>query len=140
MSTADPSAFLDQLSEVARELAPEQRLELIESLTAVGPTESSSPTDPAQLREAWERYHEPAGVNVGDLVVWKAGLRSRRLPQYGQPAIVHEVLEEPLVNRREPVDSPYFMERLDVVVGVLDGEGDLVFVFLDSHRLTRAAD
>ena len=69
-----------------------------------------------------------------DIVVWKNGLRNKQLPNEGQPAIVLEVLDEPIIdNSQDTAASPYFREPLDVLV-MLDDDGDLVSFYYDSRR------
>lgn len=70
----------------------------------------------------------------GMLVTWKPGLRNKRLPRYGQPAIVVEVLPEPLLDLSDSPELPYWREPLDLLLGILDAEGDLLTWHYDSRR------
>lgn len=75
----------------------------------------------------------------GDLVFWKDGLRNRRYPRNGKPAIVLEVLQQPVIDEEEDSGSTYFREPLDIVLGcfVDEGEhrGDFFSGHFDSRRL-----
>lgn len=70
----------------------------------------------------------------GDLIVWKNGLRNKKLPDEGQPAVVLEVLNEPLTQHEQETGSPYFREPLDIVLAMLDEDEDLVSFYYDSRR------
>ena len=64
-------------------------------------------------------------------------MRNHRLPRYGQPAVVLEVLETPLFDSETDAGSTYFRERRDLVLGLIledgPGRGDL-FSFHFDHR------
>ncbi len=69
----------------------------------------------------------------GDLVTWKPGLQNRRLPKYGEPAIVLQVLSEPVLDTEKESGSAYFREPLSLVLGVLLDEGNRRGDFLAWH-------
>lgn len=75
---------------------------------------------------------------VGDLVTWKPGLKNRRIPRYGQPAVVMEVLDPPVVDGERESGSTYFNEPLDVVLGLFidngPARGELLTWHFDSRR------
>lgn len=71
--------------------------------------------------------------SIGDLVQWKAGLKSHNIPAEGQTAIVTEVLDEPLRDDSESVTAPYFSPKYDLKIGVMDN-GDFIEVHVDSRR------
>lgn len=75
---------------------------------------------------------------MGDVITWKDGLRNKRFPQYGEVAVVSRVMEEPVFDSVENGGSIYFREPLDVVVAIIDSDGDLVELHLDSRRLRPA--
>jgi len=70
----------------------------------------------------------------GDVVQWKTGLRNKRRPEDGAPAVVVERLTEPVYDGEEGAGSPYFREPLDMVVGLLDEDGDYTLYHVDSRR------
>jgi hypothetical protein len=49
----------------------------------------------AALAARCRAFQERHAFAVGDLVTWKPGLKNRRIPRYGQPAVVMEVLDPP---------------------------------------------
>lgn len=122
---------LRHLLEVAaqRELRPAEAEQLVDAL--------STPADPETLRSLHARYLERDRFAVGDIVRWKAGLRNKQLPEYETPAVVVEVLDEPIVDSLHGPETPYFRERLDIALGVLDPEDDLVVFHYDSARFER---
>ncbi len=98
----------------------------------------------ARQRRILEVYREfsltePNRFKVGELVQWKPNLRNKRRPVYGEPAVVLEVLDTPLQAREHDPGSPYFREHLDVVLGVLDEDGDFFIYHYDSKRFQQFA-
>ncbi len=68
-----------------------------------------------ELAERLERSHEFA---KGQFVQWKAGLKNRLYPNYGEPAIVTAILETPVFDQSDlSAASPYFLEALTIVIG-----------------------
>ena len=92
----------------------------------------------AALRERYQRLITPHRFAPGELVTWKPGLKNHRVPRYGQPAVVVEVLETPVHDSDKEAGSTYFREPLDVVLGLLwdtdPGRGELMTFYYDSRR------
>ena len=92
----------------------------------------------AALRERYQRFMQPHRFAPGDLVTWKPGLKNHRVPQYGQPAVVVEILETPVFDSDRDAGSTYFREPLDVVLGLFvdDGpaRGELLTWHFDRRR------
>ncbi|WP_374480821.1 hypothetical protein [Zoogloea sp.] len=93
----------------------------------------------AALRERFQGLKRRQAFQPGDVVLWKPGLKNRRWPAYGKPAIVVEVIDPPIFDSEKDSGSAYFREPLDVAVGVFieDGphRGDFVVWHFDSRRL-----
>ncbi len=95
--------------------------------------------DPAEarkrmLKQLSERLDEHHAFVKGELVVWKAGLRNRKFPDYGEPCIVTNVLPAPLFDPNEMnAASPYFQEPLGLVIGMFH-EDDFVEFRIDGRR------
>jgi hypothetical protein len=136
---ADSQELLRQLEEVARGLSPEARLALVTKLTGGSqePRSGERAKEQERLRTAFKGYSDPDEFSPGQLVQWKEALRNRQLPEYGQSAVVLEVLDQPVVSEAEPVDSPYYREPLDLVLGVIDGDGDLAAFHFNGRRFKR---
>ncbi len=85
---------------------------------------------------------EETKIEVGDWVTWKAGLKNKKHPEEGKPVKVIKVLTEssskksgiPLYNSKEDSGSPYYGEPLDLVLALLDEDGDLLIYHYDKRR------
>ncbi len=92
----------------------------------------------AVLRERYQSLVKRQRFSPGQLVEWKPGLKNKRIPRYGQPAVVIEILETPVLDREDEAGSTYFREPLDVVLGLLWDEGpargEFVTFYYDSRR------
>lgn len=90
------------------------------------------------LRERFDSLTQPHAFAPGDLVTWKPGLKNKRFPRYGLPAVVIEVLETPVFDRDDEAGSTYFREPLDLVLGLIwdsnPGRGELVTFYYDQRR------
>ena len=73
-------------------------------------------------------------LRPGLLAVWKRGLKNRRFPAYGEPTIVMEVLEQPVVDSEHGAGWPYFHEPLDLLLGIVDKDGDFLVYHYDRRR------
>ena len=83
-----------------------------------------------KLRKRSQSLEDIASFKKGDIIVWKDGMKNKRLPEYGQPAIVIKKLDPPIKEE----DDPTFMEELDITIGFMS-EDDEFFVFnYDSKR------
>lgn len=90
------------------------------------------------LTERFASLSETAHFSPGDLVVWKPLLKNRVRPAYDEPAIVIEVLDAPVRNTEADPSSTYFREPLDIVLGVLDDDGEILVYHFDSRRFERS--
>ena len=120
-------------------LSEEQPFDLLDDEPLEGPR-----GDPgAVLRERYQSFVQPQRFAPGQLAEWKPGLKNKRIPRYGQPAVVIEILETPVLDREDEAGSTYFREPLDVVLGLLWDEGpargEFVTFHYDSRRF-QAAD
>lgn len=88
------------------------------------------------LQQAVYELKSISSFEIGDIVTWKPKLKNKRFPEYGQPAIVLEVLDEPCFSE-EKITSPYYNEPLDVRLGFLDDEGDFISFLFDSHKFKK---
>ena len=89
-----------------------------------------------RLQEGIDAYNTQFSFKPGDVIELKPFLRNKRLPDYGQPIIVTEVLDCPIqgTNTKTDPGSAHFAESLDIRCGVLDEDGDLLFFYYDSRR------
>jgi hypothetical protein len=103
-----------------------------QAATTAGPD-----VDPKRLASLYAAYNERTTFAPGDLVRWKPGLRNKELPEYSLPAVVMDVLEDPVTDDFHGPNTPYFRERLDIALGVIDPDDDLVVFHYDSARFER---
>lgn len=87
-------------------------------------------TTAEQLRERLAALKRPDGLKVGSIVRFKQGLKNKR----SDVGIVVELFDEPILDESPGAGSPYFREPLDMVIGTLDGDGDLLAYHVDSRR------
>ncbi len=83
----------------------------------------------------------PNGFKPGQIVQWKSGMQNRRFPKYNEPAVVMEVLN-PAVFDNDPKShgSNMFREPLNLVLGLLDADGDFFCWHYDGRRFEVLAD
>lgn len=98
----------------------------------------------ATLRRRYEALMRPTRFEPGMVVRWKPGLRNRRWPHDDQPAIVIEVLSEPILDHSEDPGSPYYREPLDLVLGHFidrgEARGDFLTFYVDGRRFQPWSD
>jgi len=71
----------------------------------------------------------------GQIVRWKNGMKNRKLPAYGEPVIIMEVLNPAVYPPDEDLaGSNYFREPLTLVLGVHDSDGDFLAYHFDGRR------
>jgi hypothetical protein len=87
-----------------------------------------------KLRAAKTSFDKVYHFKPDDLVVWKDGLKNKARPALGEPAIVLDILESPLYDPEKSTGTPYFNEPLDLVLGVLDSDGDFIVFHYDKRR------
>jgi hypothetical protein len=88
-----------------------------------------------KLEELASRLDKVNVFTKGQIVKWKPGLKNRRFPDYGEPAIVTAVLPDPIFDPSEDASaSPYFQEPLTVVIGTCRDD-DFIEFRLDGRRL-----
>ena len=87
-----------------------------------------------QLTKRFQSLSKPCRFSPGQLVKWKADLKNRRRPHDGEPAIVVAHLETPILRDEHDSGSSYFREPLDLVLGILDSDGDFLCYHYDSRR------
>ena len=92
-------------------------------------------SDLTHLSQLAEDYLHEHTFQKGDLVTWKPGLRNRKMPDYGEPMVVVEVLGEPVYDQTADSGSPYFREPLTVRCLLVDEEGDALVFYYDARRL-----
>jgi|SRR6185312_342128 hypothetical protein len=90
----------------------------------------------AKLTASFLRFSSEAekSLQPGMLAQWKEGMKNRRTPDYGIPMVVVAVLDQPVIDSTFESGSVYFRERLDIILGFLDEDGEFCTLHYDSHR------
>jgi len=106
----------------------------------VATTEQAEPSEVRfrnKLTELSERLDDVHAFAKGRFVQWKPGLRNRKLPEYGEPAIVREVLATPMFDQCDEAKcagGPLFGEPLTLVLAIFDPDGDFLEFRYDGRR------
>jgi hypothetical protein len=81
-----------------------------------------------KLKEVSDRLDQFHAFGRGRFVKWKSGLKNRKFPDYGEPAIVTAVLPSPVFDPSEVSSaSPYFQEPLSIIIGTYRDDDFLEF-------------
>jgi hypothetical protein len=126
--------LLEEGIKTVLEKNPEGVLKLLAQLRNGPVAKSYGEADGQKLQAAYDGFFQTHTFQLRQLVKWKSGLKNKRLPKEGQPAIVLEVLEETLDQVERDPGSPYFREPLDIVLGVIDEDGDFMTFHFDKRR------
>jgi hypothetical protein len=91
------------------------------------------------LRETCNAFHARETFKPGDVVRWKERLRNRSMPPYDIPAVVVEILPEPILDTESSSGTTSFREPLDIVIALYvdsdSGEDEGVGIYhFDSRR------
>lgn len=87
-----------------------------------------------RLQATCKKFLEKEDFAVGQIVKWKENLKNRKLPHQNQPAIVVAILDEPVISTDDESGSPYFLETLDIILGIVDDDGTFLTFYYDSRR------
>ncbi len=58
----------------------------------------------------------------------------KKIPHKNQPAIVVAVLDEPIISSENESGSPYFLETLDIILGIMIDDHTFLTFYYDSRR------
>ncbi|MDB9371854.1 hypothetical protein [Nodularia sphaerocarpa] len=87
-----------------------------------------------KLKIACNNLLQKESFQVGQLVKWKEYLKNRKIPHKKQPAIVVAVLDEPITSSEDESGSPYFLETLDIILGIMIDDNTFLTFYYDSRR------
>ncbi len=88
----------------------------------------------SQLKASCSSLLKKEIFEIGQIVKWKEDLNNRTLPYKNQPAIVVSILDEPIISNEVNSGSPYFLETLDIIIGIITDEGTFLTFYYDSRR------
>jgi hypothetical protein len=83
-----------------------------------------------RLKELQKSMAVKHTFNVGDIVKWKDGMNYKK---GDGPFVVIEVLDNPITDEERSSGTPYFKNKLDIVLGSVL-EGDFVCYYHESCR------
>lgn len=86
---------------------------------------------------AFKTFKMSHSFQYGSFVRWKPGMKNRKHPAYGEPAIVMEMLPTAILDKKSEGDSTsaLFREPLDLVLGVFTThDGEFLLFHYDSRR------
>ena len=132
-----PRKDIENVLETLESLDPEdlpKLLSLLEKNKESEQPKSYGENDVKQLQESYDSFLRNYEFKKGEVVKWKKGLKNRRLPEENQPAIVIEVLDEPIINSESNSGTPYFREPLNIALGIIDRDGDFLIFHYDKRR------
>jgi uncharacterized protein YkvS len=87
-----------------------------------------------RLKKLKENFELSNKFKVGDIVIWKDGLKNRNIPEYDSPGIVMRLLEPAVVDDTREPSSPYYGEPLDISVGFISVDNEFIIFAQDSRR------
>lgn len=88
-----------------------------------------------RLEELFEHFSRTHQFSPGDIVKWKDGFKNRKFPRYNEPGVViHYRPNEDVFSDEEDAGSPYFREPLDLLIALLDEDGDFLLYHFDARR------
>ncbi|MDM8558999.1 hypothetical protein [Candidatus Parabeggiatoa sp. HSG14] len=127
------------MSELSEKSIEDVVRKIISQTTANKREDSHSLGEPyeelSKLKQKVDSFlQEPSKFNTGDVVKWKKGLKNKKYPKEEQLAMVVQELEEPVIQGERDSGTPYFREPLDLILGVLDQEDDLMLFHYDKRR------
>ncbi len=131
MSEIDSKAIISLLKKSS---SSGDNIDLLKQLISYASTEKKSVATPEKLKELYAKYNEKHKFKVGDIVKWKPGFKDRKLPLEGEPAIVIEILDQPIFDSQNDAGSHYFREPYDLRLGALHSDGTFVAYHYNSSR------
>ncbi|MEN8217957.1 MAG: hypothetical protein ABFS56_16630 [Pseudomonadota bacterium] len=112
---------------------PEEVLKELSLIKTEQSVRSYDDADVQQLETAYKNFLQTHDFQTGQIVKWKKGLKNKNLPQENQPAIVLKVLDKPLYLEGDS-GSPYFREPLDIVLAIINDDGDFLTFYYEKRR------
>ncbi|WP_150428428.1 hypothetical protein [Dechloromonas sp. CZR5] len=81
-----------------------------------------------------------SSLHPGMLVKWKQGLKNRKRPRPNEPAVVIEILDKPFYDEENGSGTPYFREPMNLVLGMVDDDGEFIIYHYDKRRFRPFSD
>lgn len=107
-------------------------VENTEDLAEISRTMKEQQLNP--LLELADRFMQKHEYREGDVVKWKPGLQMMSLPAVNQPAVVLELLDEPVIDHEAELGDPARSIRCDMMIGFMVDDQRMVTTLADSRR------
>lgn len=95
-----------------------------------------------RLKECHSLLTAQTAHKVGDIVVWKKGLKNLSNPGYDRPALVMEVLKEPILASSKDIQpnefNPHYLEPLTIKILVAVDDRSVLEFYVDGRRFEKA--
>lgn len=89
------------------------------------------------LRHSQQLLTGDVQFKEGDIVFWRPCMKNRKWPAYNQPAIVLDVLAEPIIDTSADVNGPYYGEKLNVRLGLRGDDGAFYSYMFNGGRFEK---
>ena len=89
----------------------------------------------SRLKDLFNRFKEIETFEPGDELVWKEGMKNRRIPEYDESIIF--IQNKKVENTNKETGDAYFTENLDCELGTTIDDEFVIYAF-DSRRFTHA--
>jgi len=122
---------MSKAKELLKLLENMDRKTLVKQLEEADEKYDKNHTD--QLLNLYNEFQFSNKFEKGQIVKWKKGLKNKRLPRENQPAIVIELLDEPIYSDFNS-GTPYFREPLDLLLGFIGMQDDFIIFYYDKRR------
>lgn len=132
---------IEKFKEIMKAANPSEKEHLLEEIGKLIQNldlkENQNSFNISEINNRFELFTQIVHFNKGDFVMWKDGLKNRLVPDYGQPVVVVDVLENPVITGSEETGSPYFSEPLSLIVGLIDEDNEFHCFHLDKRRFQK---
>ena len=88
----------------------------------------------ARLKKLCANFSQAHVFVPGMMVKWKEGMQNCHFPRRHDSAIVIEVLDPPITDSTKDSGSSLFKCPLDLIVGMLDDDGNFLTYYMDGRR------
>lgn len=128
-------AILDDALSRFESLPDEVKQRIIERGMEAPPFSEDADEIKVELTKRLELFQQEHTFHVGQFVQWKPGLDNKKRPRKKEPAIVVRTLDEPIFDPDETnAGSPLFRDPLDIILGMLSTDGELLLYHFNSRR------
>lgn len=129
-----PEFDKDTIEKFFKSQSDNDRNELLRDALASALIKNKKQNSPEELLKFYKSYSKKNVFKEGELVRWKPGLKDRKLPKEDEPAVVVSVIDKPIFDTSRDAGSAYFNIAYDIVLGVIDPDGEFATYHYNSFR------